>query len=306
MKILLAIDGSASAARATELVGSVAWPPGSTIRVLSVVQPLMAGSLSMPGTVAAPDGLDHIAGAARAEAKRVAAAAAARLRAPDRSATEWVADGRPATVIVEMVKDFMPDLVVLGNRGRGGIASTALGSVSSEVVEHSPVSVLVARTPTISRIVLADDGSADAAVARRLVEVMPGFHGMPVRIVTVEERTSAWYGWLQPVSPGTAQEFEDSIAGDRKRYSALASSDAEALTTLGHKAERDVRVGDPGSEIVAAAKEDGADLIVMGTRGQTGLTRMLMGSVARKVLQHAACSILVVRSPAAHGGHPQP
>ena len=55
--------------------------------------------------------------------------------------------------------------------------------------------------------------------------------------------------------------------------------------------------GDPAGEIVRFARDAGMDLIVMGTHGRTGLDRLLMGSVAEKVLRDASCSVLVVKLP---------
>jgi nucleotide-binding universal stress UspA family protein len=55
--------------------------------------------------------------------------------------------------------------------------------------------------------------------------------------------------------------------------------------------------GDPASEIVDYARDAGIDLIVMGTHGRSGLERLLMGSVAEKVMREAPCSVLVVKLP---------
>ena len=55
--------------------------------------------------------------------------------------------------------------------------------------------------------------------------------------------------------------------------------------------------GDPATEIVRYGRDAGADLIVMGTHGRTGVERLLMGSVAERVLRDAACSVLVVKLP---------
>jgi len=55
--------------------------------------------------------------------------------------------------------------------------------------------------------------------------------------------------------------------------------------------------GDPAGEIVRYGRDAGIDLIVMGTHGRTGLDRLLMGSVAEKVLRDASCSVLVVKLP---------
>jgi nucleotide-binding universal stress UspA family protein len=57
--------------------------------------------------------------------------------------------------------------------------------------------------------------------------------------------------------------------------------------------------GDPATEIVRYATDAGMDLIVMGTHGRTGLERLLMGSVAEKVMRESFCSVLVVKLPRA-------
>jgi nucleotide-binding universal stress UspA family protein len=58
-----------------------------------------------------------------------------------------------------------------------------------------------------------------------------------------------------------------------------------------------LKEGDPVTEILGVADASSADLIVMGTHGRTGLSRMLMGSVAEKVLRRANCPVLTVRAP---------
>ena len=57
-----------------------------------------------------------------------------------------------------------------------------------------------------------------------------------------------------------------------------------------------VRSGDPAHALIEEAEAKGADLIALGTHGRTGLDRLVMGSVARKVLTHAHCSVLIVRA----------
>jgi len=57
-------------------------------------------------------------------------------------------------------------------------------------------------------------------------------------------------------------------------------------------------MGDPAGEIVRIAAEEGAELIVIGTHGRSGMTRMLMGSVAEAVVRRAACAVLVYRAAA--------
>jgi nucleotide-binding universal stress UspA family protein len=63
--------------------------------------------------------------------------------------------------------------------------------------------------------------------------------------------------------------------------------------------------GDPAEEILRAAEEEGADLIVMGTHGRGGLSRLLMGSVAEAVMRKALCPVLTVRGPIPAEGAPE-
>jgi universal stress protein A len=64
------------------------------------------------------------------------------------------------------------------------------------------------------------------------------------------------------------------------------------------KCQRHCLSGTPEAEIVAFAEEKRADLIVMASHGRTGLSRLLMGSVAEAVLRRATCPVLIVKQPA--------
>jgi nucleotide-binding universal stress UspA family protein len=64
--------------------------------------------------------------------------------------------------------------------------------------------------------------------------------------------------------------------------------------------------GDPATEIVRFGRDSGIDLIVLGTHGRTGMERLLMGSVAEKVLRDASCSVLVVKLPRGIPGAERP
>lgn len=72
---------------------------------------------------------------------------------------------------------------------------------------------------------------------------------------------------------------------------------------LGVGAEFLVWTGDPGASISAAAEAEGADLVVVGTRGRSGAERMLLGSVSDHVVRTAGCPVLVVRPSLLHGAH---
>ena len=69
-----------------------------------------------------------------------------------------------------------------------------------------------------------------------------------------------------------------------------------AAWASGKKVVRVVRIGTTHDTIVQYANENAIDLIVIGTHGRTGLSHVLLGSVAERVVQHAPCSVLTVRS----------
>jgi nucleotide-binding universal stress UspA family protein len=76
----------------------------------------------------------------------------------------------------------------------------------------------------------------------------------------------------------------------------LLSSAEERIRAAGlHKVERLSVEGDPAKTLVESAKQSGADLIVMGTRGLTGLQGMAMGSVAHKVTNAAPCPVMIIK-----------
>ena len=91
-----------------------------------------------------------------------------------------------------------------------------------------------------------------------------------------------------------AQYIESTREVERTRAAENAAA-ATRLHAAGFTVTPLIRQGDPAHEIVAEAKAREAGLIVVGTRGQTGLQRLILGSVARNVLLHAPCSVLVVR-----------
>ena len=82
----------------------------------------------------------------------------------------------------------------------------------------------------------------------------------------------------------------------RRHHEDVARDAAERLGVNGRDVSWAVRNGDPAHALIEEAEAKGADLIALGTHGRTGLDRLVMGSVARKVLTHAHCSVLIVRA----------
>ena len=192
MRVLVAIDGSEPAALGVDLVANVAWPGGTEILVAEAVE-TGAGLFGGPWPALANVQADRIEAEIRAEAERTVHRARERLARPGLTVQAAVLRGRAATAIVDRAGRMPADLIVVGSRGQGTIASMLLGSVSAELVDHSPAPVLVARGDDTTRVVLAWDGSSCASRAADLVCTSPIFAGSAVRVVSVADVEIPWW-----------------------------------------------------------------------------------------------------------------
>jgi nucleotide-binding universal stress UspA family protein len=297
MRMLIAVDGSDHAELAVDLIASAPWPSGSSVHSVEVVETgaaLFGGPWPALAIAQAQSIEDELVSTAR---DRVAQTRE-RFAAAGLESSSAVLRGRPALAIVEAAAQMSADLIVVGSRGHGVIESMVLGSVSSEVVDHASIPVLVTRARTMDKVILAWDGSECARSAADLMRRWPALAGSAVRVVSVTEVQLPWWTGFPVVgSPVMLPLYADVVAASRHHHETLARDMAEELREAGLEAEADAREGDAAAEILAAARSAAADLIVLGTHGRTGLHRLLLGSVARNVLHHAHASVLIIPDP---------
>ena len=294
MRVLVAIDGSAPAALSLDLVADIDWPGGSTIRVAQAIE-TSSGSFGGPWPSIAMIETDQLEADLQAEAERNVTEARTRLERPGLTIESAVLRGRPSSAIVGEARAMAADLIVMGSRGHGTIESMLLGSVSVEVIDHSPIPVLVARGRGLGRVVLAWDGSSCASRAADLVCHWPIFCRAEVHVLAVAEITVPWWtGFPEPGSPELMPMYLEAANASRQERNELADEMTRRLEAAGLRVEEDHREGAAATQLLAAAREWTADMIVLGTHGRTGLARLVIGAVARNVLHHAPCSILIV------------
>ena len=294
MRVLLAIDGSASAASASRLVGSLAWPEGTVIEVVAVVEPMA----DVFGTAYVPGPAEPFDRATTETLTSLLNETCATLREPGRIVRPVVLEGRAASAIVEEAGAFRAELVVVGSRGFGPLKSMVLGSVSAEIVDHAPCPVLVVRRPELGSVLLAVDGSSSSESATTFVRGCGFLTTCPVEVLAVAPSVRA----IPPVQFAGASDaafagLDRANAEHRDHAKTVAAAATEKLRVDGLHARWSISQGNPAHEIIEAAEAFGSDVIVLGSRGHTGLTRLVLGSVARNVLLHTQTSVLIVHEP---------
>jgi nucleotide-binding universal stress UspA family protein len=141
-----------------------------------------------------------------------------------------------------------------------------------------------------SSIVVGTDGSETAEIALRRAIELAALAGAKLHVVSAYEPSPARVGGKQPV----AEAAEWSVGSDFKVEAVLER--ARDTARAGHvEIEVHAPKGDAADSLISTAKEQDADLIVMGSRGMQGARRVL-GSVPNKVSHHAPCDVLIVQT----------
>jgi nucleotide-binding universal stress UspA family protein len=292
MKILCAYDFSDASTEALEQAKAEAKSTGGTL-ALAHVMPLLYEAEPFFSQFKQDAALDSTA--AEAET-RGAINDKVRAVLGEQAAEVFVDRGVPYAEIIRRAEAWGAELIVVGSHGRGGIARALLGSVAERVVRHAHVSVLVARPIRKSGVVLVatDLSEASLPVVEAAARAAERRNARLVVVTALDWSYAAWgsiagapFG-ATPVVPPPETQMEV--------RSAMRETMTRELERVGAKGEAQVIDGSPASAIAEQAETLGAELVVVGTHGRTGFTRLALGSVAERVVRAAACSVLVVRS----------
>jgi nucleotide-binding universal stress UspA family protein len=299
MKVLLAVDGSDASMTAVAATAALPTPTDSEIRVVTVVPDTFAPEGSpWPNVIRIdpPSDRDRVIDDVTQRLLDIAE----RLRVGDRRVHVEVLEGRPATQIVLDAERWGADMIVVGARGLSTARRLLVGSVSSEVVDHAPCAVLVARREAIGRVLWATDGSSEAERAAELFAETGLFGDAEMRVLSVADAGMALWAGMSPVDGAVSIDvYTAAVARAEDRAKAAAEEAAQHLpgrrvtAVYGHP-------GDVPFAILQEAEAFGADLIVVGARRLGTVHRWLIGSVSRSVLHHAPMSVLIVRPKVAH------
>lgn len=204
--------------------------------------------------------------------------------------TTTVVDGLGANSILQRVHARKANLIVMTTHGRGSLGRMVLGSVADEVVRQAAVPVLLVRPekpaldvvpePLLEHVLVPLDGSALAErVLEPALDLVRSWEGRCTLLRVVEAR-----------HPSATGEQEQEIRKYLEKIAGRLRDEGLPVQT------RVVVAPHAAPAILEEAQEQGCDFIALATHGRGGLGRILMGSVADKVI-HGACTPVLVYRP---------
>jgi len=200
----------------------------------------------------------------------------------------YLLEGDIAEAILDFARKKEADLIVLGTHGRGGLRKALLGSVAERVFRHAPVPVLTLGPavrhslchPAPTNILAAADFTPASRRAVRYAAALAQERNAKLTLVHV-------------LDPGHLQHLPDRAAIERgmeRRLRELVTGEAEGV----HCSVR-VAVGRVTRSILDIAREEAADLLVMGVRSSSGVLDRLAIPHAYEVVREAPCPVLTLR-----------
>jgi nucleotide-binding universal stress UspA family protein len=304
--ILVPLDGSAFGEHALPLAASLARKDGAALHLVHVHQPVPPVTL---GGVAIPDTVDlHL----RQDEEAYLADVSLRLNQltflPQQTA---LLDGDVVPALREYVERNNVGLVVMSTHGRGAMGRFWLGGIADEMVREMPRPVLLVRPPEgkcnfrrlpeLKSILLPLDGTALAEQAIEPALALGRLFDATYTLVRVNkpvirptylpEGTST-----SALAHGVLEQIEGLHRQAKKEAKGYLDGVAAKLAARGFTVDTQVIIDEkPAAGILAEARARHADLIAMETHGRRGLSRLLLGSVADKVVRGSVIPVLLSR-----------
>jgi nucleotide-binding universal stress UspA family protein len=285
LNILLADDGSEHSRAAVNLIAELPHPPDCVVTALRIFTPLQTAEQATME--------EHLLAT-----RDLLAQKGLNVR------TEFLL-GYPSDKILEYAELNHPDLIVLGAKGIRNALGIPLGGVAMHLVEDGrfPVLVVRAKHAGLKKILLVTDGSQCSDFASNYLGAFPlpegahitVMHVMPPAIppVIIEPTLGA----VSAHAVYSPEELKAEQVEFEKEGTAILDKTIRTLEAHGLEAETVMVSGDAAEEIINYAREHNIDMIVAGSRGMGAVRGWLMGSVSRKLVHYAGCSVMIARWP---------
>jgi len=204
--------------------------------------------------------------------------------------------GSPTEHVLRFAEETDPGLLLIGAGDKQRDGKLVVGPVTEAILSHTTQPTLAVNPfgpPVEFRTLLAAvDHSRTSRKALEDAARLARAFGSKLIVLTVVPAVT----WLEAVVE--TGQLTDAKLEHHARWVTEFEAFLADVPLDGVTVEKVVRDGAPDEQIAAAVKELGADLLVMGATGRTGLAQVLMGSVTRRVLRNLPCSLLLVKDDA--------
>lgn len=225
----------------------------------------------------------------RAQPVEVSESEVAAFRTEGFEVDSVVGTGVPAAQIVDLIRTGGYDIAAMGAGSAKWVDNYLLGSTSVRVLRSSPTSVLIVHrfdeAPGKVRVLIATDGSPDAGEAVEIFGAMADPKKATVRVVSVADEVPT----IARLVPEGLRPSEV-LAHLKGAAQKSAETAAGPLRDLGFEVDTVCPAGEPVREILALAQD--ADLVVCGSRGMGGASRLLLGSVSDQLARLAPATLV--------------
>ncbi len=294
--LLVPTDFSEFAAHAFELALDLARRSRAEIHLLHTIHEIDVRTWDWI-TVTMPKEEEEIRGELEADAEQQLSAFMAAHDAHGvavRPAIRW--GPAPAETVVAYAAETEADLIVMGSHGRRGVRRMLLGSVTEEVVHTASCPVMVAHLPEqtpslVRRILVPIDFSASGAPALDWAETLASSYDACLVLLHVLEDFKP----MEPYEVAFGNLIDEVLPQLEEHARNELERTAASFAGKGLQTETHVEHGRPADGILDFAARQDVGLIVLASHGRTGLERLLLGSVAARVMRSAPCPVLIVR-----------
>ena len=290
--VFCAVDFSETASLALAHAGRLARQHRAELVLAHVVEPLPV--VSYPILMVPMDADIELREFASARLEELAKM----VRKSGLTVSTCIGNGPPGPQLVEMAERANAELVVIGTRGLTGFEHLVLGSTAEYVVRRSRCPVLTVHPEDDSPndavklvIVPTDLGSGAGDAVDAFTKVFEGADRPRVLLAFADPTPP----YLEPFKHETLEKWGQPDVRKEDIEEKLAPTVAK-FESAGFEVETEILDGGPVQAITELAKERDADMILMSTHGRSVLANVLVGRTAQRIVQHAPCLVLTVRS----------
>lgn len=302
LRIILADDGSQHSLAATRLIGDLPLPADSCVTILGVLTPRESSNYSV--LQAALEQARNLL-----EEQRRIHPEQTNVACPT---TINLILGSPAEEIIAQAEKMAANLIVMGAKGLRATLGILLGGVAQQVIEYAKFPVLIVRAPYsgLKRVLLVTDGSIYSQHALEYLagnlqqNSFPLPEGTQLDVVHVlppipspERMVRVWpMGAEYIMSQLPDLEIEaDLIEAEEQQGQEILQETTAQLQAANIPCNGILLRGDAATEIIEYARKNQVNLIIAGGRGRSSMRDWLLGSVSRKLVHYADCSVLVIK-----------